>query len=120
MAKILIVDDEAVYCEQLRIILRRLGHEVATTESGQDAIGIDRTFRCDLLLVDWMLKESASGLDVANTLRTANPEAAVIMITGYPADQLAEEVGETERIRFLQKPFGADVLRQAVAEALTG
>ncbi len=118
MAKILVVDDEAVYCEQLRMILTRLGHEVRATESGAAAVHIDRTFCCDLLLIDWMLKEPASGLEIANTLRTANPEAAAIMITGYPVDQLVDQAGETEGIRFLQKPFGADALREAVAKAL--
>jgi DNA-binding response OmpR family regulator len=109
--KVLIVDDEPSYRKLLRKLFERQGCVVETSASGLVAIELAREFTPDILIIDWMLKDSMDGLQIASELRKQNSELTTILITGYPSGDLEVKTRTEPRTTFVSKPFeAADVL----------
>ena len=118
--KLLVVDDEPRYRQQIARLLERDGHDVETAIDGRSAVEISHRFVPDVLIVDWMLRDQINGLDLAKLLHARNPRMAIILITGYPSARLHEEIREREwQVRVLEKPFDLDALRDIVNWALS-
>ena len=81
--RILVVDDEASVRVALQRYLAARGHNVETTASGQDALGLLRGARYDAVIVDMRMPD-LSGEQLFEELRSADREHAerVIFTTG--------------------------------------
>ena len=117
MAKVLIVDDEPMCREFLSLAISKQGHDVQCAGSGHEAIEIGESFCPDVLIADWMLMDDLCGLEVSESLRESNPNMATIIITGFPSQELRIRAKESNVFAFLEKPFGLDVIREAVCRA---
>ncbi len=117
MSRVLVVDDEQDYCDELEVGLGRRGHEVRTAATGREAIRLGIRYRPDVLVADWMLKESLHGLHVCEALRTFAPEVQTILITGFASCDLKSKALENHIFRFLEKPFTLDEIYTAVRDA---
>ncbi len=118
MANVLIVDDEREYREELYMALARAGHDVMTRGNGGAAIDLGIRMRPDVLIVDWMLKDSVDGLNVCDVLRTIDPRTKVIVMTGFASRDLREQSVSRSIAGFLDKPFEMDEVIAAVARAV--
>jgi DNA-binding NtrC family response regulator len=116
--KILIVDDEQPYRVFMRKLFERHGCKVETTASGLVSLEIANQDTPDVLIIDWMLKNSIDGLQVAAELRKLNPDLVTILITGYPSAELQEKTKEVPRTLFMYKPFDTEDLLTVVQAAL--
>lgn len=114
MANILVIDDELKYLEHMDRVLSADGHVVKQARSGASAVEIGERFRPDLLFVDWMLQNSINGVEVIRRLRAFDSEVQAVLITGYPSSTLRSEARDLGDVKILEKPFGADELREAV------
>lgn len=117
MSRVLVVDDEPAYRAELEVALSRAGHEVQSAATARAAI--DRALRRppDVLVVDWMLRDSVHGLHVVEALRAVQSTLRTVLITGFGSPDLRAEAAELCIFDFLEKPFGVDRIQQAVAEA---
>ncbi len=81
--RILVVDDEASVRVALQRYLAARGHDVETTASGQDALGLLRAGEYDAVIVDMRMPD-LSGEQLFEELRSADREHAerVIFTTG--------------------------------------
>lgn len=116
--RIMIVDDEPPYRGFLRKLLERQGGKVETSASGLVALEMARQDVPDLLIVDWMLRDSIDGLQVAADMRTHAPDLRAILITGFPSPELERQVAAQPRTTYLAKPFEADEILAAVHKAM--
>ena len=116
--RILIVDDEPTYREYLERFLSRDGFDVRTAETGTEAIEIARDFEPDVLLADWMLRCEMHGIEVGEALRAMRPELRILLMTGYPTDDLQVDAKRVGINGFLEKPFALEDLAQAIQAAL--
>jgi CheY-like chemotaxis protein len=116
MARILVVDDERTYRRWLERLLVDEGHEVRVAESGREAIDVGARWRPDLAVVDWMLRGDLHGLHVAAALRAVRPDTRVILITGFPSEDLRRSSDHLSD--FVTKPFDLDQVRLSIAGAL--
>lgn len=117
MAKVLVVDDEPMYRENLQEVISEQGHDVETAQDGRSAIEVAERFCPDVLIVDWMLQNDLSGLEVSESLRESNPRLTTIIITGYPAQELRTRAEKSGVFAFLEKPFELDDIRETVRRA---
>ena len=117
MANILIVDDEQDFRHQLEIALTADGHEIRTASSGREGIDVGARFHPEILISDWMLKDDIHGLHVGRVLRAVDPSLRVILITGFPTDELRHDANNAEVTAFIEKPFSLDHLRTAIESA---
>ncbi len=117
MPKVLVVDDEAGYCERIKDLFTEDGYEVESAQTATGAIEIGRRFMPDLLVVDWILKDDLDGFDVIRSLRELRPDLKAILITAYPTPQLEPKALGARIGAVVYKPFNPDELRAAVRRA---
>ena len=96
---VLIVEDEAAIVTLLRYNLEREGFKVYSTGDGEEAVGMVRDYKPDIIVLDWMLP-SMSGVEICKQLRW-NPDTKAI-----PIIMLSARGEEGDRIRGLDA--GAD------------
>ncbi len=107
MATVLIVDDEKLVAQMMRMFLQRDGHEVLTAQTGKEACKIaqERAKGIDLSIVDETLPDG-DGADVVQRLLRSHPGMKVLRISGRPWEQ-AEKEKSPPGSAFLQKPFNS-------------
>lgn len=115
--RVLIVDDEPSYRDYLERFLIREGYEVRSAAGGQEALVVGKDFRPRVILADWMLKDHMHGLEVAETLREAEPELRILLMTGFPSAEIRKEAERAKVFRFLEKPFGLEEVAAAIKAA---
>ena len=111
--KILIVDDDLDLRRSYVRIVGRDGYEVIEASNGVDALRIYREELPDLVLLDSILPEPFSGVDVCRQIKSGSDSSAgfVVMISGQnmSADHVAEGL-EAGADGYLAKPIEPKVL----------
>ena len=116
---ILLVEDETTLRELVRDVLRGYDYRVLEAASGVEALRVwdEHDGQVDLLLTDMVMPEGLSGSDLAARLKQRKPELKVIYTSGYSAEVLGREFGNTETA-FLSKPYLPPQLAQLVRQSL--
>ncbi len=121
MAKILIVDDDANFREMVQAVLGEEGYETSIAENGAVAVQTFNNVQPDLVIID-MLMPKMGGFDCAEALRgtPAGESTPLIFVSGVfkGAKTANEATDKYNSAAFLVKPFEAEVLIGAVADAL--
>jgi DNA-binding response OmpR family regulator len=117
--KIVIVDDEAETLEFVGKILKFSNYETYATPNGQEAVGLVKKVKPDLIMLD-MLIPDMKGEDIALELaqNEVTSNIPIIFMTGLA--ERAENVMATIKGRYslLVKPIIVDDLLAAVKKAL--
>lgn len=117
---VLIVDDEQTVLEVVVDMLKGLGYRVLTAASGEEALSIyrDRGENIDLVIMD-MVMPGLGGAAAIDAIRLIDPEAAILLASGYSLDGQAQGVlNRGGNIRFMQKPFSMGELSRMVHDML--
>jgi FixJ family two-component response regulator len=116
---ILLVDDEPEILEALKRTLRDRGYRFIDATSGEDALlRVAETPSLDLVITDIDMP-GMSGIDLAKSLRQSHPQVPRIILTGVASLESAiQAINQGEVHRFLQKPWDATELRDAVSAGL--
>jgi two-component system response regulator AtoC len=115
--QILVVDDEDAVRTGIAQVLERQNLAVAAAADGRQALELLSQQPFAVVLLDIKLPDK-DGVEVLKTIRAEYPEAAVIMITGYPTIQGAVECIKHGALDYLVKPFRIDELETMVKKAL--
>jgi len=115
--RILVVEDEELSRVNLERILRKEGYEVIGVENGLKAIELLKEEKVDVILTDLKM-ELADGMKVLEVTKEFQPEAQVIIITGYATVESAVKAMKQGAYYYIAKPFRLDVIREIVKEAL--
>ncbi len=115
---ILIVEDEAIVAEDIRITLESFGYSVCgVVSSGEEAIIHAEADRPDLVLMDIMLKGEIDGVEAAGRIRT-RLQIPVVYLTAYTDDKTLERAKITEPFGYIIKPFEERELHTIIEMAL--
>ena len=114
---ILVIDDEVAVNNNIRKILAKKKYHVDQAVTKDDALDKIRARPYKLVLLDLRIPE-VRGLELLKALRDQNPQAKVIIITGYASIETAVEAARLGAIDYLAKPFTPDEIREATAKAL--
>ncbi len=104
--KVLLVDDEKMVLEVGKAILQRLGHEVITAESGEEALDQFGQNRDSIGCV--VLDLTMPGMDGKETferLRGLSPELPVIIASGLAVDHVNGQFDDMPPTSVIQKPY---------------
>ena len=116
---ILLTEDEKSLRVTCGIFLEKLGYKVLVADSPAAALEIVARHPGDLhLLLTDVIMPGMSGWDLAQKIRALKPGLAVLYMSGYTADALANQGGVIEGNHFIQKPFSRDDLAVKVREVL--
>jgi FixJ family two-component response regulator len=100
MKTAVVIDDEQAVRDMLHDLLKKEGWDVTTYSTGEDYIKNRQSF--DLAIVDVVLPK-ISGLRLVQNHFPKNQKT--IVISGFMAAAVGNEVFNSKTIRFLQKPF---------------
>jgi DNA-binding NtrC family response regulator len=119
MARLLVIEDEPLVRQTIRMILALDGHSIIEAENG--ALGLAQLAQneVDLVLTD-LVMPGMEGIETIKQIRLLHPHLKVVAISGTGAYNLylnaASKLGANA---VLQKPFLPAQLRQTVARALS-
>ena len=116
-ANILIIDDEETMRDSCRQTLSRDGNRIEVAESGSKGLSLLEAESFDLVILDLKMP-GMSGMEVLKKIKQNDPEAMVIVITGYATVESAVEAMKRGAYDFIPKPFTPDSLRVIVKRAL--
>ncbi len=116
---ILLVEDEESLLEVLRLVLIGTGYDVIVARDGTEAVNLYRTNkdRVSLVLSDMGLP-TLGGWEMFQQIRTINPNAKVILASGYYTAALREEFVQAGACDFIQKPYIPEVILQKIREVI--
>jgi PAS domain S-box-containing protein len=116
---VLVVDDEAFILEVTAELLENLGYRVLTARGGKEAIDQYRSSwkDIDLIMLDMIMPEM-SGDMTFDELCAINPDAKVILASGYSLTGRAKQLMEKGAVSFIQKPYQLSELSRKLADAL--
>jgi CheY-like chemotaxis protein len=108
---ILLVEDSDDLRESTREILLSMGHELTTAVNAEQAIELfqSRKGKIDLLLTD-IIMPGMDGKQLADLLRSDEPDLRVLFVSGYTNDVILDRGVDEHYANFLAKPFSAETL----------
>jgi FixJ family two-component response regulator len=116
MANVLLVDDESGIRITLSHFLRGAGHSVTSCDNPIDGLRLALELRPDIVVTDVVMPQG-SGLDLLREVRRELPDAQVIVITGAPTLETAQEAIQYGAYDFLLKPVDKEAVVRAVGNA---
>ena len=115
---VLVVDDEESIRNALRRFLTGQGFEVALASTGEEALEVLRRQKITCMLLDVNLP-GLSGIDLVPRVMQAEPNIALLMLTGVNDATAAALCMQRGALDYLTKPIDLDVLARAIQRALT-
>jgi CheY-like chemotaxis protein len=118
MAKILVVDDEAIITMQLEERLTAMGYTVAgMAASGEDAVTKARRIHPDLILMDIVMPGKMNGIEAAKII-SEELDIPVVFVTSYADDAIIEKAKSVRPYGYIVKPFNELEIKAAIEVAL--
>jgi CheY-like chemotaxis protein len=111
--RILVVDDESAVSDTVKMLLKVDGHEVETTNSGTEALGLFESGRFDVVFTDFAMP-GMNGHQLAAAIKAGAPDQPIIMITGHAGTLLPSPDVDC----VVGKPFRLEHLREAIAKVI--
>ena len=117
-SKILIVEDEVVIAEHLKLLLNKSGYkEVAIADSLIGTMVVLEEFKPELALLDVRLNGKMEGIEVAKYLNNHHP-IPYLYITAHSDEAVLSSILETKPSAYISKPFKSPDVLAAVNIAL--
>lgn len=116
--RILIIDDDSDMCILLSRFLSKNGYEPESSHSGHKGIAKFREGNFEIVLSDYRLGDM-EGKDVLAEIKKINPEATVLIITGYSDIKTAVNIIKQGAYDYITKPLIPDEVLNVINKALT-
>jgi two-component system, NtrC family, response regulator HydG len=100
----MLIDDEMPILESLERALKPSGYECFPFQRSTDALEAYAQDRFDLVVTDFMMPDM-DGIDVLKTVKTIDPEARVIILTGYADIENAVAAVNNGAYAYFRKPL---------------
>lgn len=102
--RILVIDDDTYIRDMLEEFLKGKGYDVETISNGHDAIEIIKTKAFDVIMVDLKMP-GMSGIEILSMAKRLEPDAMVIIMTGYASLDTAIQAIRQGAYDYITKPF---------------
>ncbi len=119
-ARILLLDDEEEVLEVLGAMLKLMGYSVSLAAEGHEAIEKYKTMQFDLVITDLTLPGGVGGERVAQEILILNPEAKIIVSSGYANSSIMANYESYGFMGRIVKPYDYVELQRVVEQVLKG
>ncbi len=118
MAKIMVVDDEAIITMQLKENLTAMGYNVVGNgSSGEEAVQLSKKLQQELMLMDIVMSGEIDGFEAADIIRKKHG-IPVIFVTAYGEEYFLQRAKILEPYGYIMKPIRKQELKGAIEIAL--
>ncbi|MGB3588319.1 MAG: sigma-54 dependent transcriptional regulator [Tunicatimonas sp.] len=117
MSKVLIVDDDQDIRLLLDKFLTKNGFETTTASTGDEALDATKEEAYNLILCDFKLPDT-TGIELIPRIKIINPEAAIIVITGYSDVKIAVKAIKLGAYDYVTKPLYPDEILLTIKQAI--
>lgn len=116
-AHILVVDDESAIRYSITKTLQRVGFQVESAASGEEALQMMGQKNYDVVLTDIRMP-GISGVDLLSRIKEESPDAIVILLTGYASLDTAVDSLRLGAHDYLIKPSSNQDIRDSVTRGI--
>jgi len=115
---VLVVDDIPEQRDVAAGLLKKLGYDVHTVSSGEEAVEYLKSNKADILVLDMIMAPGMDGLATYQKILEMNPKQKAIIVSGF---------SETDRVRmaqrlgagaYLKKPYVMETIGLAIRDEL--
>jgi PAS domain S-box-containing protein len=116
---ILLVEDEEMVANIGCQMMERLGYRVIVAPTGNEALALYEASwaEIDLVILDLIMPGMGGGA-VFDRIRAINPQAAVLLSSGYSLGGQTSEIMNRGCRGFIQKPFSLEQIKRKISEIL--
>lgn len=112
--RILIVEDEELYADQLEMLVDKLGYDhLGTVDNSADALAKIKEAPPDLVLMDVHINGEHDGIELAGLIQEKRL-IPIIFITSLQDDLTFKRASRTAPLNFLVKPFNQLQLQRTI------
>ena len=122
-AKILVMDDEDMICKLALDMIETIGFSAETVSDGDEAIekykkSLEENSPFDVIIMDLTIPGGMGGKDAIPHILKLNPEAKVIVSSGYSSGETLSNYKELGFIAMIAKPYTIEKLQKILLEVL--
>ena len=115
--KILVVDDNEDFCQNVKDVLELKGYQVQTASDGFKALDIVKQNGINLVLMDIKMPV-LNGVESFKKIKEVAPDLPVIMVTAYAVEELIRESLQNDAFGVLRKPVDFEKLFSMIERAI--
>jgi len=115
---ILIIDDAQEQRDLAKRMMERLGYDVTTAASGEDAVALIKKRSFDVLILDMIMPPGIDGLATYREILKITPDQKAVIASGFAK---TERVNETQKLGagvYIKKPYTLEKIGLAVRAEL--
>ena len=116
LLRVLLVDDDDAVRDMMTLTLEYKGFKVVTAASVPEALKYIATEGFDVLITDLNMPNAGDGFTVVTAMRHSQPEAFILLVSGYPDIPRAMAAISLEADEIIVKPFDVGKLADLVRE----
>lgn len=116
--RILVVDDEERICVFLSVALAKMGLDVVTVKSGEEALECFQRELFDIMLTDLRMP-GMGGIEVIKRIRESNTDTEIIVLTSHGEVDSYLEAMTLGVLEYLLKPIRIEALKRIITKAIS-
>lgn len=117
LQKVLLIDDDEMTLAAIGHALEKDECQLFVTADGPDGVALFKEHHPDLVLLDIGLP-SMSGTDVLHEIKTFDPRACVMVVSGYSSPDIKALAARYGACEFIEKPIATDALLRRIRTKL--
>ena len=114
--KILIIDDNDIFCDSVKDLLTDDNTEILAAHTGQDGLRICADHKIDVVILDQKLPDT-QGVTICPSILKQNEQTKIIFVTAYPSFANAIDAVKVGAHDYLSKPFEMAELELTIKQA---
>ncbi len=107
--KILVIDDESIFLEYLRLSLKNYGYDADCTTNPINALSIYKNEKYDVVITDLNMPYM-TGLELTGIIHSIDQKAVIIVISADDENEVICELLNKGAYAFLSKPVRFSIL----------
>jgi CheY-like chemotaxis protein len=115
---VLLVDDDANTLKVNTLVLKKLGYDVISAQSGEAAVEVIKEKPVDLVVLDIIMHPGIDGVETYRRIKAVKPEQRAIVLSGYARPSQVEETRLLGAGQYIIKPATATTIATAVRREL--
>ena len=116
---VLVVDDIAEQREIAFSLLTRLGYEVHSVSSGEEAVEyLNKGNKADILVLDMIMAPGIDGLETYQRVLEINPKQKAIIVSGFSETDRVREAQKLGAGAYVKKPYVMEKIGVAIRDEL--